>query len=378
MFNSNSAASYNVAEGYEALYNNTADNNVAIGASALYRNTIGSYNVAVGYDALYSNVEAGQNVAVGYEALYTQSYSGYTANTAIGYAALYSNQPTSDGNRMSNTAVGAAALVGNTTGYDNTAVGLAAMYENQTGIQNTAMGEYALYFSNASGCVANGFSALGSNITGNYNTANGYSALGYTTSGTFNVADGANGLLTNTTGSSNSAIGMNALRNINGSRNTACGDSAGYNDNGGYYNTYIGYQANTGASSSLANAIAIGYGATVLYSNSAVVGNSNLTTFGIGAGAYAVPVQVNSAISGTVVSNGSQMLLLTGSAIGVLTITDPSSPKDGQLWEITTNQSSTPLAYTNPSNFVSAPTSVGANNPVRFFYSASLSLWVNQ
>jgi hypothetical protein len=63
-----------------------------------------------------------------------------TNNTAVGSAALYSAQ----GAAGSNTAIGASALHGNTTGGSNTAVGYQSLLAS-TGSSNTAVGFSALY-----------------------------------------------------------------------------------------------------------------------------------------------------------------------------------------------------------------------------------------
>jgi hypothetical protein len=53
-------------------------------------------------------------------------------------------------NGDSNTAVGAAALLLNTTGTENSAIGTAVLVHNSTGGQNTATGAFAL-FTNTTG-----------------------------------------------------------------------------------------------------------------------------------------------------------------------------------------------------------------------------------
>ena len=66
-------ATYNTADGFSALNNNTADNNTAIGFEALISNTNGSDNTAMGYQALASNAtDAIDNTAVGSGALFKQ------------------------------------------------------------------------------------------------------------------------------------------------------------------------------------------------------------------------------------------------------------------------------------------------------------------
>ena len=63
---SNTTGSYNMANGYEALYSNTTGGfNAANGVLALYNNTIGNFNTATGAGALLANTTGSNNVAVG-------------------------------------------------------------------------------------------------------------------------------------------------------------------------------------------------------------------------------------------------------------------------------------------------------------------------
>ncbi len=77
---------------------------------------------------------------------------------------------------LHNTAVGAAALVANTTGSDNTASGLDGLQFNTTGNDNTATGIDALVGGTGSSNSAFGRDALVSNMTGRSNSALGYYA----------------------------------------------------------------------------------------------------------------------------------------------------------------------------------------------------------
>ena len=95
-------------------------NNTFMGSRAGCSNTNGRDNTVVGTNAFFSNTKASQNTVVGTNALYTQSFAAGGAfweskNVAIGYEALYSNQPTSTGNGVNNTAVGTSTLRSNTT-----------------------------------------------------------------------------------------------------------------------------------------------------------------------------------------------------------------------------------------------------------------------
>jgi trimeric autotransporter adhesin len=158
--------------------------------------TLTSSSIGVGTDALINNSATG-NTALGFEALFsnTSGPNGNIFNTAVGYKALHTN----NGSPMAytsawNTAVGANALLSNSTGYDNSAVGTYSLMNNSTGNANTASGVLALQ----------------NNSTGSNNTAFGQSALS-----------------TNTIGNNNTAIGKGAGPTINNlSNTTAIGNGA--------------------------------------------------------------------------------------------------------------------------------------------------------
>ena len=160
-----------------------------------------------------------------------------------------------------NTAVGASALVTNTTGARNVAVGGLSSYSNSTGSSNIFVGYQAGYYnttsynigigdsalvSNTSGAsnVAVGHSALTSNTTASNNTAVGYQAGYSNTTATGLVALGYLAAQANTTGNYNTAIGSNALQlNTTGSGNTMLGLQAGYGITTGSFNTFLGYSS---------------------------------------------------------------------------------------------------------------------------------------
>jgi len=124
------------------------------------------------------------------------------------------------------------------TGANNSFFGLNAGYNNTTGNNNTAIG----------------YAALFSNTTGFTNTANGYAAL-----------------YANTTGASNIAQGFNSGRFI------ADGTTANAITNN---SVYIGNNTKALANNQT-NQIVIGYEATGLGSNTAVLGNDSITLTGL-------------------------------------------------------------------------------------------------
>jgi hypothetical protein len=172
--------------------------NTADGTNALVHVTTGVANAAFGWFSLLSNTDGSFNTGVGAGTLLLN----------IG------NQTTGEG--LQNTAVGAVALLNNTTGSNNTAIGAAALLNNTTGSSNTATGR----------------DALGSNTSGNNNNATGVSAL-QNNNGSFNNAFGRNALSNTTAGSGNNAFGDNAMiDNVTGFFNTAIGDGAGFSITG--------------------------------------------------------------------------------------------------------------------------------------------------
>jgi hypothetical protein len=177
---------FNTGVGAGTLVLNTADSNTAVGTAALLLNTTGGNNTAVGTDALVYNDTAEGNTATGAFALF--SHVSGNGNTATGANALFS-----DVSGQLNTAMGAGALFTDNNGFNgsfNTAVGASALLSNNGG-DNTAVGAQALL----------------DNTTGNDNTADGLSALASNTTGSGNVAIGSFAGLQQTTGSNNVYIG---------------------------------------------------------------------------------------------------------------------------------------------------------------------------
>jgi hypothetical protein len=138
-----------------------------------------------------------------------------------------------------NTAVGAAALRGNTTGTSNVALGADALVNNTTGSFNVAIGS----------------GGSGSNTTGSNNMGIGHDVLQFNILGNFNTG-----------------IGDLALRNATGSGNIGVGASAGVNLTTGSNNIDIG---NTGVAAE-SNTIRIGSTQTATF----IAGISGATVAG--------------------------------------------------------------------------------------------------
>jgi hypothetical protein len=89
---------------------------------------------------------------------------------------------------------------------------------------NTGIGLGTLSVNTASGNTATGADALEGNTSGNANTATGNFALQVNTTGAFNQASGYQALANNTIGDDNTADGVQALySNVSGTHNTAIG-----------------------------------------------------------------------------------------------------------------------------------------------------------
>jgi len=96
-----------------------------------------------------------------------------SSNTAFGFNSLGSPSVSLTG--TGNTAFGAIAAWGNTSGFDNSAFGTGALTNNSAGSSSTAIGYNALYGAIGSNNTAVGCYALYSQYQGTYNTAIGYS-----------------------------------------------------------------------------------------------------------------------------------------------------------------------------------------------------------
>ncbi|MFY9675385.1 MAG: tail fiber domain-containing protein [Terriglobales bacterium] len=125
--------------------------------------------------------------------------------------------------------------------------------------------------------TAYGTGALGSNTTGDYNSAFGFDAL-YTNNGGYNTATGYLALFTNTTGSDNTAVGGKALYNNTSSGSTAVGYGALYSNTTGVDNTAVGFKALLASSTGGGNT-AVGYQS--LYSSTDAVDNTALGNFAL-------------------------------------------------------------------------------------------------
>jgi hypothetical protein len=293
---------FNTAEGQNALFSldtNTGLGNTAVGSFSLKSDVNGTFNTGLGAGTLVFNTgdtstgDGTENTAVGAAALLLNSTG--SENTAVGVAAL-SNNTTASGN----TAIGSNALLNNTTGGTlgttqdidvgpNTAVGAEALASNTIGSANTAVGYQALgsIITGVAGTdlganTAVGFQALANTTGGAVNSAFGYQALLNNTDGVQNTAVGLRALASNTTGSGNMAIGQEALEgNTEGGDNTAVGVFALPFNTSGSGNIALGRGAGTNVTTA-SNVICIGTTGDNV-DNSCFIGNIAGTTIGGGA-----------------------------------------------------------------------------------------------
>jgi hypothetical protein len=212
-------------------------NNLSLGTEALFSNTFvplqwpagggidyasGNYNTAVGDAALRGNTTGRRNTALGSFALYTNSTGYY--NTAIGPLAMYSCTI-----GYENTAVGVQALQSNTNGHDNVAIGSGALTQGTTVNYNIAIGRQALQLATStSNNVAIGYQAMLSYDSGGDSVGIGYQALSAPGSvGLYNIGIGSAALGQTTTGNSNVAVGRRAANAATtGVGNVAIGNDA--------------------------------------------------------------------------------------------------------------------------------------------------------
>ena len=188
------------------------------------------------------------------------------------------------GSVSTNTAVGASALAGNSTGGTNTAVGY------QAGLVSTVSNQ----------------------------TFVGYSAGAATTTGTANTALGSISLISNTIGANNVALGAAALySNTTASNNTAVGYQAGYTNSLGGNNTFIGYLAGytsnyNGTAANTCIGVAAGYSLTTGVGNCFIGGGSG------GNSGYAVTTGSKNTIIGSYTGNQGGLNITTSSNYIVL------------------------------------------------------------
>ncbi|MCD4735321.1 MAG: tail fiber domain-containing protein, partial [Bacteroidales bacterium] len=175
-------------------------------------------------------------------------------------------------------------------GENNIAIGADALLANTTGDKNVAIGNGALWFNGAAeDNVAVGHGTMANNISGSYNTVLGAwsykafqhasynTALGFNAMGDFEPIPWALGYYS---GERNTAVGYEALfNNQQGLRNTAVGYKSAWENKTGSYNTAIG--ENSGPTvDGLDNTGAYGYAAIPTASHTIHIGNNQIGWIG--------------------------------------------------------------------------------------------------
>jgi hypothetical protein len=255
---------------------------------------------ANGNFSIGGTTDNGQRFQVTGTSLFTGSIS-VTANSTINGVSV----GTGANNIATNTALGASALITNTSGVQNTAVGNDALRLNTGGLQNSAFG----------------YRSSRANTTGNSNSAFGIDSLRINSTGNDNAAFGAQALDNNTAGN-NTAIGRGALLdNTTGGSNTALGYRAGY--------AGIAIANSTGSNNIFIGSDSIGE--TASDSNRTFIGNTSTTSTWLG-GNLLVGTRIDGASwvnVGAGTTAKSQINLTSGVA--------PTTPINGDVWSTTTD-----------------------------------------
>ena len=261
----------NIGEG-DGSTGASAESNIAIGFGAGAFSNAGSFiNIAIGREAQghWSDADGDRNIAIGYQAQY--DHNGGDDNIAIGYQAMKNGE----GSHNDNIAIGTDAMQ---------AIGAG-------GSRNVGMGDRVMH-----------------NLVG----------------GTDNIGFGKDVLFSNQAGDYNVALGTEALYGINAEsadKNVAVGYRAGiFIANGstefsdGDSNVFIGSETKPAADDE-SNQIIIGANAIGKGSNTALIGDDNITDIYMSEDLGAM-VHVGN-ISGSSTSTGSfGHLLVNGSAVG--------------------------------------------------------------
>jgi len=236
--------------------------NTALGYQANNAVTTSTALTSVGYQANALCTTSERHTAIGYQANSSMTNMGsvgldFEGNTAVGHKALASN--IGFVSFTSNTAVGAGAAQGLTTGYLNTSIGSGAG-PTVSSASSVCVGYKAGYRYQGANSVIIGsaaYSQVQGAGAGNDIVVVGYEAL-------YDAALGTGGATLEDT----TAVGSSTLHSIDPSggaqsyRNTAVGSGAGYNLLSGTNNTLLGFNAQA---------------STTTASNEFVLGNSSVS-----------------------------------------------------------------------------------------------------
>ena len=311
--------------------------NLFVGMGAGYNNVSGNFNTFLGPRAGESNINGTQNTFVGGAAGFYNT-SGYH-NTCIGIGACQDNQT-----GYYNTRVGTDNGLRAVNGNENVSIGASAD-SNSLGSQNISIGVNARTdaYRYGSQNVAIGTYSLGSDLTGETNTAVGHASLVYNRSATNTVAVGtwAGGGVSGVTSSGyNTFLGYYAgTKNTTGGYNTLLGYKTGYFLSSGSGNTAIGSNVDF-VSTTTSGQLNIGnlIWGNNLYSGT-TVSSSTVTNGVIGIGTSSPGIvngQAFSSVQFHVAGTGKYSAFDTSGNGGIL-INDASEVANGRLWSLNTN-----------------------------------------
>jgi hypothetical protein len=245
----------------------------------------------------------------------TQNFVDLTTGQTIAGQKIFSEDSYFNGvrigkgasNNIQNTAVGYTALGSNTTGEGNTAIGFQGQMSGTTGSSNTSLGFAALIDNTtSSGNTAIGYQALQKN-TGDNNIAIGTNTMYLAQNSTRNIVVGSNALETSANGAANNIImGVNSMRvATSAAENVTIGNEAGSTFTNETRNTLLG--ASTDITAGITNSTAIGYGAVVNTSNKIQLGNANVTA--VNTSGTMTAAGFNGPLTGNVTGNASTATL---------------------------------------------------------------------
>ena len=262
-----------VVTGFENTYIGTEVGSVASASSA-------NYNTGVGHQALRLNISGSRNVAIG-RASARQMVNG-SDMVAIGYGTLANVLTSTDSDGT--IAIGSNALIELTDGQYNLAIGHNAGVALTTSDYNILIGADAgleMVAGSSQNTIIGykAFSRTGGGASTNNTYIGWYSGGGdHAGTSTYNVGVGEQTLYGAHNGvQKNSALGWRALYSCRtGDNNVGIGYQAGHLITTGGGHVIIGSDSAPSAGNT-SNEIVIGYNATGLGTNTAVIGNTSLT-----------------------------------------------------------------------------------------------------
>lgn len=291
----NTTASRNTAVGEASMtLTTTGGNNTAIGVQSMLLNTIGTQNVAVGEHALWSSTTANNNTGIGYQALRSANTGNNVALGRFSGRDYVGSGSVFLGHETGRSVVGNNKLVIHNSDVPNPLLGgdfSTRILEINGLVFQGSLGD-STYFGGDAGLnddkanrdnVGVGKSALVTNTSGESNVAVGKEALFSNSSGSGNVAVGRGSLMNPSGSRDNCAIGTFSLLNLEDSREVvAVGKSSGVVDSLGDNVKDANSSVFLGANSrplrnNEENQIVIGTGAVGNGSNTATIGDANLS-----------------------------------------------------------------------------------------------------